>query len=225
MAQDTSDAAAESAADRAADQATDRRLEISIALVLAVAGLASAWATFQGGAWDKRAADSYALSNSYLTESSQLLIRSGQEQAVAAALFLQYLDARSDGQTLRAEVIANHMPPWFAEDFARWRRELPTDFNNIRPNAKLPAFKAPSLAAAKATRAKSDTAQRAATKAGQIGDSYGIANILLATALFLAGISSVLHRPNGRRLVVVLAGLLTAAAIVSMAITNGQIIS
>jgi hypothetical protein len=225
MAQDTTDTAPDSAADRAADQATDRRLEILIALVLAAAGLASAWATFQGGAWDKRAADSYALSNSYLTESSQLLIRSGQEQAVAAALFLQFLDAKADGQTLRAEVIANHMPPWFADEFVRWRRELPPDFDKVRPNAALPAFKGPSLAAAQATRAKSDAAQRAAAEAGKIGDSYGIANVILATALFLAGISSVLHRQPGRRLVVALAGVLTAAAIVMMVVTAGQTVT
>jgi hypothetical protein len=223
MAQDATDA--DAAYDRATSQATDRWQEISIALVLAIAGLASAWATFQGGIWDKRASESYALSNSFLTESSQHLIRSGQEQAVAAALLLQYIDARSDNQTPRAEFIASHMPPWFAEDFDRWRRDLPENFKKIAPSVQLPDFKGPSLAAAQATRAKSDAAQRAATEAGKIGDSYGIANVVLATALFLAGISSVLLRKAGRRLVLALAGALTVAAIVLMIFTAGQAVA
>lgn len=218
---------AETAADletqsAAEDVATDRRLEIVIAIVLAFAGLASAWASFQGGIWDKKEAESYALANSHLTESSQLLIRSGQEQAVGAALFLQWLDAQSDRQTLRAGVIANHMPPWFAEEFARWRSALPDDLSTLGPNAPLPAFVGPSLDAAHAARAKSDASKREAESAGRTGDSYDVANVILATALFLAGISSVLHRPQGRRLVVALAGILTLGSVISMMLTAVQ---
>lgn len=202
------------------DAAEGRRLEIPIAIVLAAAGLASAWASFQGGSWDKQETGSMAISNSYLTESSQLLIRGGQEQAVGAALFLQWLDAMSDRQQQRAEVIANHMPPWFAGEFARWRAALPADLSTLEPNAPLPVFTGPSLAAAQVAREKSDTARREADAAGRTGDRYDTANVILATALFLAGISSVLHRPNGRRLVVLLAGLLTAGAVISMMLTD-----
>ncbi len=205
---------------KAAAEATDRRLEILIAVVLAVAGLASAWASFQGGILDKQEAEGFALANSHLTESSQLLIRSGQEQAVGAGMFLQWLDAKSDGQTLRPEVIASHMPPWFAEEFARWRGDLPANLATLKPNSPLPVFKGPSLAGALEARAKSDAARRQADAAGRIGDSYDIANVILATALFLAGISSVLHRRSGRRLVAALAGLLTAGAVVSMMMTD-----
>lgn len=87
------------------------RFKFTTALVLAVAGLASAWASFQGGLWDKLESEQYALANSHLTESSQLLIRSGQEQAFGAALFLQWLDAMSNKQEKRAKIIEHHMPP------------------------------------------------------------------------------------------------------------------
>jgi len=216
----TSDSSRQEQAAR--EVATDRRLEILIAIVLAFAGLASAWASFQGGIWDKREAESYALANSHLTESSQFLIRSGQEQAVGAAMFLQWLDAKSDRQTLRAGVIENHMPPWFAEDFEAWRAGLPADLSTLKPSSPLPVFKGPSLAEAQSARSKSDAARRDAEAAGQTGDSYDVANVILATALFLAGISSILHRPNGRRLVVLLAGLLTIGAIISIVMTDLQ---
>lgn len=206
----------------AGDPGTDRqgtpdpRFEIPITIVLAIAGLASAWASFQGGIWDKQEAENYALSNAYLTESSQLLIRSGQEASVSAALFLQWLDATVNRQHLRASMVANLMPPWFADEFGRWRSTLPQDLTALKPNAPLPLFRGPSLEAAKAARAKSDAARLAAESAGRTGDTYDAANVVLATALFLAGISAVLRRPRGRLIVVSLAGMLTAGSVASL---------
>lgn len=206
----------------AAALATDRRLEIQVAIVLAVSGLASAWASYQGGIWDKRGSEKFAIANAQLTESSQLLIRSGQEQAVCAALFLQWLDAESDRQALRADVIANHMPPWCSTEFARWRSELPDDLATLKPNSPLPAFAGPSKAAARSAREKSNAAQQEGEAAGHVGDAYGVANVVLATALFLAGIASILHNPRGRRLVVSFAGLLTLGALVGLAMTGAR---
>ena len=194
----------------------DRRFEFLTALVLATAGLASAWASFQGGLWDKQESEAYALANAHLTESSQLMIRSGQEQAVSAALFLQWLDATSDRQQKRAKVIESHMPVWFAGEFAAWRAGLPQDLESIAPNAPLPRFQGPSLGKAVSERRASDAARAEAERAGDNGDTFDIANVVLAVALFLAGITSVLHSERGKHMVMALAGLLTAAAIVTM---------
>jgi hypothetical protein len=195
------------------------RFEFVFAIVLALAGLASAWASFQGSKWDKVESEQYALSNAHLTESSQLHIRSGQEQTVAAALFLQWLDATSDGQQLRAAIIENHMPPWFSGEFAAWRASLPADLAQMPPHSPLPEFKGPSLQTALKERTLSDTALRAARSAGKNGDLYDVANVVLATALFLAGIGAVLHSPRGRKLVMVLAAALTTTVVVAMLFT------
>jgi hypothetical protein len=190
--------------------------EFTTAFILAVAGLASAWASFQGGLWDKLESEKYASANAYLTESSQLMIRSGQEQSVTAALFLQWLDAKSDRQEKRASIIENHMPPWFAGEFAAWRAQLPEDLAAIAPNAPLPRFYGPSLEKAVARRTASDTARAEAESAGRSGDTYDIANVVLAMGLFLAGITSVLRSRRGRHVVMGLAAALTMAAVVSM---------
>lgn len=194
----------------------ERRFELITALVLAAAGLASAWASFQGGLWDKFESEQYALANSHLTESSQLLIRSGQEQAVGAALFLQWLDAKSDRQEKRARIIENHMPAWFAPEFAAWRSNLPADLEGVEPNAPLPRFHGPSLEKAVAERQASNTARALAERAGDNGDTYDVANVILAVALFLAGITSVLHSQRGRSIVMGMAGALALAAMVAM---------
>lgn len=218
----TGPAGPDNPADSRQDDATeagsgyDRRFEFATALVLAVAGLASAWASFQGGLWDKRESEQYASANAYLTESSQLMIRSGQEQAVSAALFLQWLDAVSDRQDKRAKVIESHMPAWFAGEFAAWRARLPAELESVAPNAQLPRFHGPSLEKAVAARKASDTARDAAHRAGDNGDTFDIANVVLAVALFLAGITSVLHSRRGKQMVMALAGALTLAAVAAM---------
>lgn len=49
--------------------AGERGFEFLTALVLAPAGPASAWASFQGGLWDKRESGQQAGANAHLTES------------------------------------------------------------------------------------------------------------------------------------------------------------
>jgi hypothetical protein len=203
------------AGDTPAERA-ERRFEFTTALVLAAAGLASAWASFQGGLWDKMESEQYAISNAHLTESSQLMLRSGQEQAVSAALFLQWLDATSDRQDKRAKIIESHMPAWFAGEFAAWRLRLPTDMEKVAANAPLPRFHGPSLEKAVAERNASDAARSEARRAGDNGDTYDIANVVLAVALFLAGITSVLRSRRGKHMVMALAGALSLAAVAAM---------
>jgi hypothetical protein len=191
-------------------------LETATAITLAAAGLLSAWATFQGGLWDKREQEAQALANSRLTESSRLFVVAGQEQGVASALFLQWMDAASHAQALRADVIAANLPPHFAPRFRAWRAALPSDLARLPSNTELPDFTGPSLATARAKQAAADHARRAAERAGLVGDTYDAANVVLATALFLTGIATILRATRARFLVVALGGLLAVAALGTM---------
>lgn len=208
--------------DRQESVAWHRRLEVWTAIVLAVAGLASAWASFQGGIWAKEETENFAAANTLTTESSRLFIRAGQEESVFAALFLQYLDAVADGQDKRAAFVKNHMPPHFRTEFDAWRAQQPDDVFDVPPNSKLPSFAGPSRKLAEEKRVEAQRVQGEAHRAGHVGDRYEIANVVLATALFLAGIGTILEQPRAHRLVLVLAGLLTLAAIAQMLFTPMQ---
>lgn len=80
----------------------------------------------------------------------------------------------------------------------------------------MPRFTGPSLEKAVSERAASDSARAEARQAGNNGDTYDIANVVLAVSLFLAGITSVLHSRRGKQIVMGLAGLLTVTAVVPM---------
>lgn len=196
-----------------------RRFEIATAITLAMAGLLSAWATYQAGLWDKQEAQARASSNAHLTESSQLMLRSGQEEAMNTAMFLQWLNALADGQQLRADVLRHHFPPAFAPEFDRWLATRPGEIRSLAPQSGLPDFTGPSLAKAKLARARSDNASAKADISGEAGDSYDVTNVVLATALFLAGIGTVLPGRRAQQLPVALAALLTLCAGVAMLLT------
>ncbi|WP_374390070.1 hypothetical protein [Sandaracinobacter sp.] len=217
------DAASEEPAPAADPQGPGRRFELATAISLAVAGLLSAWATYQAGLWDKREAQARATANADLTESSQLMLRAGQEEAMNTAMFLQWLNALADDQPLRADVLRHHFPRAFAPEFERWRKAQPADIRTVPAKSVLPDFTGPSLADARAARRRADLATADADLSGQVGDSYDVANVVLATALFLAGIATVLPGRIARRLPVALAALLTIAALVAMLVTPAQL--
>jgi hypothetical protein len=126
------------------------------------------------------------------------------------------MDAMAQGQPLRAEVIAAHLPTHFAPRFEAWRAALPEDLAGMPPDTALPDFTGPSLGMARAKQAAADAARLAAERAGRAGDTYDASNVVLATALFLAGIATVLRGARARLLVVALGGLLAAASLAAM---------
>jgi hypothetical protein len=196
-----------------------RSFHVVTAITLALAGLLSGWATYQAGLWDKRENAARAMSNARLTEASELMLRAGQEEAMNTAMFLQWMDALAENQPLRADVLQAHFPPAFAAAFARWRAAQPSDLRRAAPDSVLPDFSGPSLGLARAARAASRQAIDEAEASGRAGDSYDIANVVLATALFLAGIGTALPARRARQLPLMLAVGLTLAIAALMMFT------
>jgi hypothetical protein len=196
-----------------------RDYQVVTAITLATAGLLSAWATYQSGLWDKRELEARATANARLTEASELMLRAGQEEAVNSTMFLEWIDALAAGQTLRAEVLESHFPVSFSSAFARWRVTQPANMATASPEARMPDFTGPSRAAARSARASARQALVDAEASGQVGARYDVANVVLATALFLAGIGTALPSDVARWLPLVLASCLTVAAGFAMAFT------
>lgn len=202
--------------DGRAARAWHRRADVVAAIVLALAGLASAWASYQGGRWDEKEAAEFAQSNVMMTESARLFIQANQEAQVNAVLFLEWVDATADGQWTRATFLQNHMPANFQDEFERWKQAQPKGMLDGKPNSRLPRFLGPTKDTAEAARAKAVESQSDAAKAGVEGDRYDVANVILATALFLAGIATVLDQPRTQGVILLLAALLTLGSIAGM---------
>jgi hypothetical protein len=211
--------AAPGADDEAAVDHSHRNFHVVTAITLAAAGLLSAWATYQAGLWDKKENAARAMSNAQLAEASDLMLRAGQEEAMNTIMFLQWMDALAEGQPLRADVLEAHFPRTFATAFARWRLAQPRDIRRAAPESVLPDFSGPSRGLAQLARARSRQAIGKAETSRRVADSYDIANVVLATSLFLAGIGTALPARQARQLPLILAACLTLAIAVIMLFT------
>lgn len=199
-----------------AQQAPSDRRDRWTTLLLAAAGLLSAWAAFQGGIWSGIETEHYHRANAALTRSSQLDLSASQREADNAALFVAWLGAVAERQQRRADYLADQFDPPFREAFRRWRATLPQDLLTYEGDGGRPAFAGLLDGPAQAARRESQAEMRAAANSGNTADRYDRWSVLLATALFLAGIASVNRHPRGQLILLGLATALTAISALAM---------
>jgi hypothetical protein len=184
--------------------------------VLATAGLLSAWSGFQGAMWSGVESENFHVSNVLATESSELAIVARQREERNAAIFQFWLEAQVTNQPLRAAFLEKQFDPRFAAEFKRWRATLPENLRQASPDTPRPQFKGLLAGPASAKEAQSRAAAERARAAGDIADRYDRWTVFLATALFLAGIASVVGIRIGQVALVGLGAVLTGAALVAL---------
>ncbi|MCS6986122.1 MAG: hypothetical protein NZM40_01525 [Sphingomonadaceae bacterium] len=186
------------------------------AVVLAGAAVLSAWASFQRGDWEGRKSDHLHLANAAPTRASELAISASQREAEHMGLFVAWLSAVAEGQVARARYLERQFRPPFDAEFARWRATLPADIAGGEIQVGRPAFVGLLSGAAERARATARAESEAANRAGANADRYDRSSVVLATALFLAGMAAVVRRLGAQRLMVALAGLLTLVSGVAL---------
>jgi hypothetical protein len=195
---------------------TDRQqpdiADIAAGVILAVAGLLSAWATFQASLWGGNQAAAFAEANRLQTEASRLEIVATQRQATALAVAHAWL------------FYERQMDPNQRRMFEAWRAQLPDDLAAAKEDVNQPAIPMPPLLqtgreAAAQMRAEAETAFQEGQTANDIGDRFTFVTVILSLALFLAGTGQLLRVRLARNFVIGLAGLiLLGAALYSLQI-------
>jgi hypothetical protein len=191
--------------------------DIAAGVILALAGLLSAWATFQASLWGGAQAAAFAEANRLQTEASRLEIVATQRQATALAVAHAWLNATISGDRARAEFYERHLQPQQRRLFEEWRAQLPDDIaaakaSGGRSQMPLPDVLSGGREAAAGARAEADAAFRDGERANMIGDKFTFATVLLSLVLFLAGTGQLLRLRQARTLVIALAGLLMLGA-------------
>lgn len=185
-----------------------RIIEICAAVLLAVSAVAAAWAGYQSARWGGVQATATADANAARLESSRAAATGGQLQQIDIAMFAEAANAFAAGDETRFDFYVDRFRDEFKPAFEEW---LATDpINN--PDAPLSPFELPAY-----TVAELQESQRFAERAEELSaDSrearkranfYTILVVLLAAALFFAGIST---RFDSDRARIVLLGVGTA---------------
>ena len=193
-----------------------RRIEVTTAVLLSVAGLVSAWASYQASLWGGVQASHYAKASAKVTEASRLSIVDGQLVGTDGQLFMAWLDAAAASDVARMNFFEHRFSPELRAKFETWRARFPGDLRSLKMDPQAPTqfprpdhkegIEARRLQAAAVTEfAEGDAANR-------IGDRYVAATVVLSTVLFLGGISPLLKGARIRLALVALASIIGTAA-------------
>lgn len=191
--------------------------DIAAGVILATAGLLSAWAAFQASLWGGEQATAFAEANRLQTEASRLEIVATQRQAGALAVAHAWLSATIDGDTARATFYERHLQPHQRALFNEWRSQLPADIEKAKVDKGQPPIPLPDVltggrTAARAARVEAETAFRQGEKANDISDKFTFVTVILSLSLFLAGTGQLLRARLARNAVIALSGLILLGA-------------
>jgi Tfp pilus assembly protein PilE len=175
------------------DDPRHQRLELAAAIVLGMAALVAAWTAYQAALTDGDAAQGYAESNAKLSDANFFYARGNQQSAQDNQLWLTLLEAEQEGNTELAEFIETGvMSENLQEAVALWREpnESVTPFDDIEGNP----YRVEDFETADGLQQESEDAFATGSEADEKGDTYELAGVLLAVALFIAGIATLFKR-------------------------------
>jgi hypothetical protein len=182
---------------------THRRLELAAAVLLAIAAVATAWSAYQARVWTGEQASNTSKATATRIQANRVAALANRQVQVDVATFTQWLDARTVGRPELATFYRTRFRPEFKTAFAAWIATNPFT-NSAAPASpfEMPQYRLGTEARANRLEvdAAGDTDQ--AKDANQHANNYMLAVVLLATALFFAGLSTKLEGVTAQRVIV-----------------------
>ena len=191
----------------------DRILEVVAVLLLGITTVGTAWCGYEASQWNGQQSDLARQSSDERVEAGRLFGLATQKVAYDSSIIAQYAIAAQAGNTAltdfyRKTLVRSDFLPvldkWIAEVKAGG---TPTNLTEDQDylNAQFADYKAAT--------AKAEALSAESQQAGNTGDQYVVTTILLAVALFFAGVtSSFRYRPAQAFLLILAIGTVAVAA-------------
>jgi hypothetical protein len=195
----------------------ERLIEIVAVLLLGIATVGTAWCGYQSSQWNGAQTDLARESSDQRVEASRLFGLATQKVAYDANIVAQYAQAVVQGDDNLAQFYRkNLVRPPFLPLLDQWQAEITaggTPTSLFQDQAYLDAQFSEYQKAVDQAEALSQQSQQAS----ETSDEYVITTILLAIALFFAGVTSSFRYQPARVLLVLLAVGTVAVAAVRLA--------
>lgn len=187
------------------------RFELVLAILLGLASIATAWASFQASLYDGEMSAANTRAGVLAAEAESLYLEANQQYGTDSALFdrLTELEVQSRSADPAAAAVASETIELLSfqsmtDDFAaamEWadaeNEADPTTFTHPQLNEE---YQASLFTGYQDTKAEADAALVSSAKYNDLGDQLTLATVLLAISLFLFGIAAIL-RANRMRLI------------------------
>jgi hypothetical protein len=166
-----------------------RATELTAAVLLSFAALASSYAGFEADLWDGEQAANYALAEESRTSSAKDATIGAQYTGIDTILFTQWLDAYASNDRALAKFYELRFRPEFRTVFDQWIALGPR-INSDVPSTPfhMPAYRNGMASSGGVSGRKADELFAKGQRANEISDTYGQAVLILALSLFLGGV-------------------------------------
>ncbi|MCD1295056.1 hypothetical protein CUJ83_08605 [Methanocella sp. CWC-04] len=168
-------------------------IEAITAVLLALATVSSAWCVYEANKWNGIQAFEFGSANTIRTESIRNTTAANTNVIIDVTLFLQWVDAVSSNDTLRADFLKSRFRDEFRPAFEAWLALAGTGVeDNIPPKSpfSLPEYEVrEGLESIRLSEAASAAFDRG-RKANEIADSYILDTVFFALVLFLGSTST-----------------------------------
>ena len=196
--------------------ARDEAISLSITSLAAVA---TAWSAFQASTWGGTQTFALASSARWRQLSTESRLEGDQQKHLDADLFVAYAGALVEHRDVFATFLRERFPPRLQVATTAWLETKPLESHTAPPHPfAMPEYHVEAIDRAAAQQASADAAAAQAATANHNGDLYVLATVLLATVITVSALGSKLATRRGRRMALVLCGVVLLALIVWLGI-------
>jgi hypothetical protein len=173
-----------------------RRIEVATAILLAVAAVATAWASYQSSRWRGEQSLAQAKASATRIESTRSSDLANGQTEIDVATFIQWSDAMLQDDTTAEDYYRTRFREEFSVAFDAWLALDPLQ----DPSAPATPFAMPEYVLEARVEAERLSTEATALSASahrdvQKADNYMLCVVLFAASLFFAGISTRLRSP------------------------------
>jgi small-conductance mechanosensitive channel len=195
-----------------------RHSDLVATVLLALAAVATAWATYQGAHWRGEQALAGGRSTAARVEATRVEAVANRQIQIDVQLFTQWVNAYSRTETKLAAFYFRRFRPEFRPAVTAWIATKPL----VNAKAPLSPFDMPqyspaALKEADALEARAAAETRTAQRYVENSDRYTLCVVLFATALFFAGISTRVRSAGPRAWIQAMGWVILIAAVAWMA--------
>jgi hypothetical protein len=173
------------------DERRDHLLELAATVLLALAAIATAWASYQSATWRGKQAEAQSASIAARVESTRQASVANRQAQVDLALFTQWVDAYVRGESELVDFYRKRFRTEFTPAFDAWVAARPLENENapLSPFA-MPQYRLDASAEADRLEAKAADFSRAVETNIQRANDYVLAVVLFSISLFFAALST-----------------------------------
>ncbi len=195
------------------------RIDVLATVLLALATIATAWAGYQSSRWHSEQAKLQMKATASRIESTRSQDIADRETQVDVALFIQWVDAETLGETELAKFYEDRFSDRLSPAFEAWIAKEPLDNSAAAPESPF-AMRKYQVAARDEATSQNDEADEFAAQATvdiQRADNYVFAVVLFAACLFFAGLSTRMHSVGSQKVILGMGYLLFVASVIWVA--------